>query len=124
MNIIKKLKKWWRKKVYTEDEVYNRALKNYLTKSCYRDMEYAVDLLDEEGLKSFAEFYEGNRPNLMLLIAKIEHEFISDEDFTHAELAATKQALGKVWKFLKRTSVEYSDLRAVREARRVKNREK
>jgi hypothetical protein len=67
-----------------------------------------ADLLSSnEALKLFANMWDKQKEDLMMMVTKIEYDFITNNEFDKEQLLHVKGALGDVLTFYARCNEEY-----------------
>ncbi len=85
-----------------------KLLKKYFWLStAYKEIPVAELLSSNEALKDFGRLWLERKNDVMMLAAMIEFEYTSEKVYTEAELAAVKNTLAKVVKFLKKAGEEW-----------------
>lgn len=85
------------------------ALRKYFKLSLVQKEIPKSELLSSnESLKQFGKMWNDNKADVMMMLAVIEYEYASDNVYEAKEIAAVKQTLGRVAKFLQGCGSEWS----------------
>lgn len=75
-------------------------------------------LSSNEALKQFGKLWGDDlKGDVMMMLAVIEQEFITNENFTDKEIADVKQVLGEVGKFFRACNAEWKEYEKTLEKR-------
>lgn len=75
----------------------------------HKEVPRAKLLSTNESLKRFSHLWKYSGEDVMTMIALIEYEYISENNYTEEQIAAIKTVLGKVIKFIKDCDNEWEE---------------